>query len=1282
MSKLDELVIELRANSTQLTASLTAIQKQLGTLANAAQQQQQRVGQAFDGMGDAAKRAAANARRLQQAVDELARKTARDLGMASMSAAERAAARFDQQVEDLTRDFGVLNEQQRNTIALAREQTLQLARIRDDSIKRLGGTARLSSHDVRNLGFQLNDVFVSLASGQDPLRVFIQQGAQIGQIFGGAGGVTSIIKQLTLGVYDLVKPFAPALAAAGVLAVGVRGMTDDIRDATGVNVTFGDTAKAVFQVAAQQIESALRPAIEGLAPLFEKVYDLITRATKQVINSLIGGFVLAADGISNAFHKLPYVLGDIFILAFDGVLEIVETSVNAIIDTANHAIDAANALASRFGKDELIPRLDTVNLEQYQVGLKALPTLFDGAGEAARKAFRDYFPDIKNQAVKNALVPSEEELKQLKKMAEAAEDAQSKLDDLQRAARLDALKTGDDELTQALYEVDAAVADVAAQYEKATGKVFKFTAAQNAQIETIKETRQQTVAWRQIQQAIDDTRTPLEKYRIETEKLEKLKPFAETPEALDAIQRKMEQLGEETNKQAEIFKDFAKDIGDSFSDVFEHLIDRDFDGLFDSVYDAFKKMLARMATLAIAQPIIIPMVTAVGGALGLSQGTVSGITQQLGGGSGLNTAASGASLLSQFGGLKGVLSDPLGALRMAGNVSGNLGYNLANNLGLSANGFGSQALTHIGGALPAAGIGSLIASLAGLGTGNFVADTGLSIGGAALGNLVLPGIGGVLGSVAGQALGGLFGGSRPHPASTFGTQGVFSSPLDLQSKHMDTQFASTLAASLQQALATLMGAGLNLSFIKSLQGGVNDGKGFLSFGDSSVANPLDTVGFDPKNPDAGLAKFLKLVVDQAGDLSQVMDADLIPALKNLSTDGKTSAEVLNEIVAALTRDDQRKAFLDGINNSILDMVLPGFSAMNQEMAQFAANMAQAKALGLTQAQIAQVTELHQLRVRQLQAQNNQAQQKALQTATSLVQKYGSLAGGFGSLLDQLRNGKYTTLTPVANLADLRSQVLSTGAAARLGDADAQERLLSLLPQFLDLSAQVNGYNVEFAKDQGIATDLAEAAKSVAERQLGIQQAILDQATQTNALLSGMGGVPISGGNANDKLVAALNGGYSLSNDLIDTIFNSAGVTVAPGQGRRTNFLNDPANSGINASLNAAFHALGVPGFAGGGWIKGGIPGMDSVPTLHMPDEFTLRAASARSIGAPALEFMNRTGRLPANDNSGEVAALGAKVDRLTAVVAAGFGVSNEHLGGVRIGIQRAANGIEAGNWRN
>ena len=62
------------------------------------------------------------------------------------------------------------------------------------ALKGLGDGSRLASYQVVNLGYQLNDVVVGLASGQRPLTVLMQQGSQIAQVFAGTGmGVGGVL---------------------------------------------------------------------------------------------------------------------------------------------------------------------------------------------------------------------------------------------------------------------------------------------------------------------------------------------------------------------------------------------------------------------------------------------------------------------------------------------------------------------------------------------------------------------------------------------------------------------------------------------------------------------------------------------------------------------------------------------------------------------------------------------------------------------------------------------------------------------------------------------------------------------------------------------------------------------------------------------------------------------------------------------------------------------------------------------------------------------------------
>jgi phage-related minor tail protein len=83
----------------------------------------------------------------------------------------------------------------------------------------VGGQSRLSSAQLANLTYQLNDVVVGLASGQQPMMVMIQQGSQIAQIMGQAG-VTGTLKGLGQALASLLTPARLAGGAIAAIAIG------------------------------------------------------------------------------------------------------------------------------------------------------------------------------------------------------------------------------------------------------------------------------------------------------------------------------------------------------------------------------------------------------------------------------------------------------------------------------------------------------------------------------------------------------------------------------------------------------------------------------------------------------------------------------------------------------------------------------------------------------------------------------------------------------------------------------------------------------------------------------------------------------------------------------------------------------------------------------------------------------------------------------------------------------------------------------------------------------
>lgn len=91
----------------------------------------------------------------------------------------------------------------------------------------LGKSAKLTAHEAQQLSFQLNDLFVQIASGQSPITALIQQGSQLSGTFGGIGGsLRAITSLLTVGRIA----FAGIAAAAAAVGVAMFQGSEQAKD--------------------------------------------------------------------------------------------------------------------------------------------------------------------------------------------------------------------------------------------------------------------------------------------------------------------------------------------------------------------------------------------------------------------------------------------------------------------------------------------------------------------------------------------------------------------------------------------------------------------------------------------------------------------------------------------------------------------------------------------------------------------------------------------------------------------------------------------------------------------------------------------------------------------------------------------------------------------------------------------------------------------------------------------------------------------------------------------
>jgi phage-related minor tail protein len=194
----------------------------------------------------------------------------------------------------------------------------QVEKLTND-LKRMGQQGEISSRQMRQamsqLPAQFQDIAVSLAGGQSPLMVLLQQGSQITTQFGSVGnalrGVTSFITPATVGFgalagaigsvaaafvagYTESREFSRAIAVTGNFA----GMTADNynRMAEAISAATGASALASRGFLMGAVQSGSGPqSTEAIARAMAQLQQLSGQTSEEVIKV----FANMRDGVSD-----------------------------------------------------------------------------------------------------------------------------------------------------------------------------------------------------------------------------------------------------------------------------------------------------------------------------------------------------------------------------------------------------------------------------------------------------------------------------------------------------------------------------------------------------------------------------------------------------------------------------------------------------------------------------------------------------------------------------------------------------------------------------------------------------------------------------------------------------------------------------------------------------------------------------------------------------------------------------------------------------------------------
>lgn len=212
----------------------------------------------------------------------------------------------------------------------------------------MGQASGLARHHLQNLTFQVNDLVTSLATGQAPMRVFMQQGAQIAQIGQQAGiGLGGMVRA----VLRMVAPFAGLAAIAGIAATALMGVKraaaddaemqqfartlgltkDEIKDLEDVTVTWGDTFGATMDVILERGGTSA----SGVSSAWQMALEQIGEFGKFSVAVLAGAFAALVRFVGATAQNIGVLIAKGIEWGVNKALEFIETLINGVATGLN-----------------------------------------------------------------------------------------------------------------------------------------------------------------------------------------------------------------------------------------------------------------------------------------------------------------------------------------------------------------------------------------------------------------------------------------------------------------------------------------------------------------------------------------------------------------------------------------------------------------------------------------------------------------------------------------------------------------------------------------------------------------------------------------------------------------------------------------------------------------------------------------------------------------------------------------------------------------------------------
>lgn len=210
------------------------------------------AGKSVDKIGDGVTKSSAAIEREEKRMTASIKRVAFEAENAGKSLSDKFAAKIALKGLDMSKFQDDLN------------RLRQAEQVANSSLGKVEMSARATAAALRGVPAQFTDIVTSLQGGQRPLTVFLQQGGQLKDMFGGAGAAARALAGYVVG---LINPFTLLAAAVGVTAVAYyKGSQEAVEyskalilTGNAIGLTTGQLqgyARSISQVAGTQAQAA------------------------------------------------------------------------------------------------------------------------------------------------------------------------------------------------------------------------------------------------------------------------------------------------------------------------------------------------------------------------------------------------------------------------------------------------------------------------------------------------------------------------------------------------------------------------------------------------------------------------------------------------------------------------------------------------------------------------------------------------------------------------------------------------------------------------------------------------------------------------------------------------------------------------------------------------------------------------------------------------------------------------------------------------------------------